>query len=629
MEKIIQRYYHVMSLMAMLCILATSCVDERYDLDNIDKEIVILKDVTLPIGNLSPITISDILSLENEESFMLRSDANGDFAFVYNGDEKINVAYEIPSFDFKIEEDASAPLKLTLTLPSAIAGMDVSLLQQYFPNYYNSNISFEDMTGSKASLTKALHIADGTLLPYLISDIKEIGLSTNFTYEFKLAVKDNSGSNINSYGGAMYIEKGFTIDFPDWLIIKKNDSLSEYSIGVDGNNKNVLRFEKDMKVSADKSVKFDISIDKIEIPSEFIVAGGKDSQGRDCKKFQIDAADEANMIKLDGDIFINPSDFVKVPESVEMDMNLSFTNFDIKSAVVALNLKQDIDDQVFEIPGVPELLTRDGVVIDIYDPVMSFDVNNKTPFDINVDAHIIAYRGNKELMNTYLGENGANAPLTIPHDFNGSISYSRRGEGGMIANPAVAGLFRTLPDKISIEDISVSTTNDYIEIIPGKNLECSVGYSFEAPLAFGSDLALEFETVVNELDLDLQEVGITSARMAFDIVNTIPLALDLGVTALDADGNPSRDITVELDGNLGAGTLDAPSTSTVSLALKSKGKGINLNGLRLDMQASCPTSHQGKVINRNQGIAIRNLKVSLPEGISLDLEELTGDLSNE
>ena len=117
--------------------------------------------------------------------------------------------------------------------------------------------------------------------------------------------------------------------------------------------------------------------------------------------------------------------------------------------------------------------------------------------------------------------------------------------------------------------------------------------------------------------------------MSFDIVNTIPLALDLGVKAIDADGNPSKDITVDMEGNLGAGTLEAPSTSTVSITLKSKGKGINLNGLRLLMQASCPATHQGKVINKNQGIAIRNLKVSLPEGISLDLDELTGDLSNE
>ena len=203
------------------------------------------------------------------------------------------------------------------------------------------------------------------------------------------------------------------------------------------------------------------------------------------------------------------------------------------------------------------------------------------------------------------------------------------GIGHNFANPAIAGLFRTLPDKVSIKNLKITTGNDYVRIIPGTHLECSVGYSFRAPLAFGPELALGFEYELDELELDLEEVGITSARMAFDIVNTIPLALDLGVTALDESGNPSADIAVEVDGNLGAGTLDAPSTSTISITLKSKGKGINLNGLRLMMQASCPASHQGKVINRNQGIAIRNLKVSLPEGISIDLDEMNDDVLYE
>lgn len=629
MKKTIQNCCILALLMLMPLSLMTSCVDENYDLSEIDTEIVILRDVTLPVGNLNPVSIADFLNVDNEESLMIRSEANGDMAFAYDADENISASFDVPTFDFEINEGAGAERTLSLTLPSVIAGMDVSLLEQYMPDYYNKNLSFKDITGKNASLTKSIEIEDDALLPYPIVDIKEADIDADITYEFSLAVKDKNGTNINSYGGAVYIAKGFTLDFPDWLMLKKNDSMDCYSIVAEGSNKNIIRFDKDFKITADQTVKFEILANKVEIPAGFIVDGGKDSEGRNCKKLTMDTSDPKNMVLVDGDFYVKASDFKKVPNVVEMNMHLSISTLSIKSALVSVNPDEELPDQSFKLPEVPEILRRSDVVIDIYDPVMKFDVKNESPLDVNVSGRLYAYRGDQELMNTYLGENGENTPLVIPHDFNGTIGYSRRGEDGMIANPFIGDLFRTLPDKVAIKNLKVTTGNDYVRITPGTHLECSVGYSFHAPLAFGPELALGFEYELDELGLDLQEVGITSARMAFDIVNTIPLALDLGVTALDADGNPSRDITVELDGNLGAGTLDTPSTSTVSLTLKSKGKGINLNGLCLDMQASCPTSHQGKVINRNQGIAIRNLKVSLPEGISLDLEELTGDLSNE
>ena len=622
MIKTIQHCCIQLLLMAMPLVLITSCVDENYDLNKIDTEIVILKDVTLPVGNLNQVSIADFLDVENEESLMIRSDANGDMAFTYEADEEISVSFDVPAFSFDINEVEGTERKLSLTLPSVIAGLDVSVLEQYFPDYYNKNISFKEITGNNASLSKSLEIADNTLIPYPISDIKEADINADIVYEFTLAVKDKDGVSINSYGGAIYVAKGFTIDFPDWLVLKKNDTIDSYSIVTDGNNKNVIRFDKDFKIAADQSVKFDILINKIEIPAGFIVDGGKDSQGRNCKKLQIDTADPKNMIHIDGDYFLKASDFKKIPNVVDINMHLSISTLDIKSATVAINPDEKLADQSFELPGVPELLKRPDVIIDIYDPVMKFNVKNHTPLDINVNGHIFAYRGNQELMNTYLGENGVNEPLVIPHDFEGIIGFSRRGEGGMIPNPLMGGLLRTLPDKVSIKELQVTTGTDYIKIIPGSTLECSVGYSFHAPLAFGPDLALGFEYELDELALDLEEVGITSARMSFDIVNSIPLALDLGVTALDTDGNPSNDITVDIDGNLEAGTLDTPSSSTVAITLKSKGKGINLNGLRMMMQASCPASHQGKVINRNQGIAIKNLRVSLPEGITLDLNDM-------
>ena len=447
MKKTIQNCCILALLMLMPLSLMTSCVDENYDLSEIDTEIVILRDVTLPVGNLNPVSIADFLNVDNEESLMIRSEANGDMAFAYDADENISASFDVPTFDFEINEGAGAERTLSLTLPSVIAGMDVSLLEQYMPDYYNKNLSFKDITGKNASLTKSIEIEDDALLPYPIVDIKEADIDADITYEFSLAVKDKNGTNINSYGGAVYIAKGFTLDFPDWLMLKKNDSMDCYSIVAEGSNKNIIRFDKDFKITADQTVKFEILANKVEIPAGFIVDGGKDSEGRNCKKLTMDTSDPKNMVLVDGDFYVKASDFKKVPNVVEMNMHLSISTLSIKSALVSVNPDEELPDQSFKLPEVPEILRRSDVVIDIYDPVMKFDVKNESPLDVNVSGRLYAYRGDQELMNTYLGENGENTPLVIPHDFNGTIGYSRRGEDGMIANPFIGDLFRTLPDK--------------------------------------------------------------------------------------------------------------------------------------------------------------------------------------
>ena len=56
------------SALSVLLVFAASCVDEDYDLNKLDTEAVILKDITMPLGNLSPISVSYFLNVNNFES---------------------------------------------------------------------------------------------------------------------------------------------------------------------------------------------------------------------------------------------------------------------------------------------------------------------------------------------------------------------------------------------------------------------------------------------------------------------------------------------------------------------------------------------------------------------------------
>ena len=623
MVRTIKNFNLIIFMMAFIPFLFLSCVDQQYDLSQIDKEVVVLREIEMPVGNLKPVSISDFLDLDAAQGSFISIDEKGDFHLSFDVDALISTSVTVPDFEIGIDEGLIEERKLSLNLPSFIAGMDVSKLEQIMPDYIDKNISFEDMTGNDISIRKSIQMDEDCYLPYFIKDVKEAEFDGEILYEFSIAIKDNNGVNINSYGGAMYIEKGFTIDFPDWFVICKNDSIDGYYIGNEGNNKNVLCFDKDVKISADKPVVFSISVSKLEVPAGVVVDGGKDSEGRNRKKIQIDADDEKNMIILDGDVYVKTSDFKKIPASVEMNMALIFKTLDMKSALISLDMEESLPDQSFTLPEVPEPLVKEGVVIDIYDPSVLFNVNNQSPLDIYVFAHLHVYRNSTELMDIYFGENGQSAPLFIPDGFNGQIGYSRRGEGNMIPLPEIGQLFKTVPDELIIKNLKVKATSDeYITLAPGQSWGCYTDYSLRAPLSFGQEFAVDLEYELKELNLDLKEVGLRSVSLTFDAVNTIPLALDVQAMVVDAGGNPVNNLSIDVDGAIKAGSLNSPGISPISIKVKSSSDGIKLEGLKLVLNASCPSEYQGVVVNKDQGLELRNVRIALPEGVSLDADSL-------
>ena len=127
-------------MMAIPLILTTSCVDEEYDPNKIDKEIVVLKGLSTPIGNMAPISISDFLKLDENTESLIQKDAKGDLSLVYNSESPISASFTIPEIDFSIGENKVERRVITMNMPSQITGLNTSLLQQVYPDYYNKKL---------------------------------------------------------------------------------------------------------------------------------------------------------------------------------------------------------------------------------------------------------------------------------------------------------------------------------------------------------------------------------------------------------------------------------------------------------------------------------------------------------
>jgi len=76
----LNKWHSIIFLMIGMSVIV-SCVNEEYDLNKeIDTEMNILKDISLPVGDVDKIYLSEILTLdESEETVISVDEASGDY----------------------------------------------------------------------------------------------------------------------------------------------------------------------------------------------------------------------------------------------------------------------------------------------------------------------------------------------------------------------------------------------------------------------------------------------------------------------------------------------------------------------------------------------------------------------
>lgn len=576
-----------------------SCVNEEYDLKKeIDGTAVIMKDVSMPIGNLEKITVDKILAFDSEDQMIVKAE-NGDLAFRFTGSDPIEADLTVPLFQIPLEDGSKGDDHYITINTGTLAGKNGA--------DHDELIHLENQR-----VEKVIKVSDADLLPYQIIDVREVETATVIDYNFSVSE------------GSVHIGEGFQMDFPDWLVVEKYDNDANYVVETVSGNRNVVLFTKDVKVSEGTPYVIDLIIKKITVPEGSIVDGGNDSEGRPCKKLMFDEEDEANMVIVTGDIYADPKDFSVIPAKIDLKMHLEFSDYAVKKAEVSLDMRMNLDDQEVAITEYPDFFKKEGVVMDLYNAYLNFHIDNQIPLDLDLNADFIAYKASAPVVDIKLGTEADAYLFRVPAAWTGTLSFSRLGnEEGVTAVPEIGNILTSLPDKVAVSNISAVSSHDYITIEPGQTFLCSVGYELYAPLAFGNDFRLIYDMDINDLGLDLREAGVTSAKINFNVQNSVPLDFKIAAAALDAEGNPAEGMTLKVNGSAAPGTLAAPTSSPVSITLTSSTEGITLDALRLSLTATCPSSqYQGVALNSAQGLQISGLSLNLPEGITLDVNNI-------
>lgn len=584
---------YLLSGMAMLsaAVSVTSCLNEDYDLTkDIDTNISIDGDISAPLGNSEFILVDDFLNLDNDAEDVLKTDASGNYYVSVTG-RGASSDVELPFLSFSDElvtdggyiariRKSELPLPSSGTVPA----------EQYTKHF---NVSSTPMTVNED-------------VPHEIRDVKDAEVSG----VVKISLMVTTGKATLS---------DLIIDFPEYLEFAdvKDAGLN---FNPDGN---LLTIKSPQISTVAKNYYLNVvGIDFDKIPS---------GQGFLPSQHKIVLNDEIKLSAFDVNAVLSDlgTTVEAIPNEIVADIDISISSLIVKTALVKVDPDIVIDPFISNVGELPDFLSGDEVVLDLYNPVLKLNIDNHTPLKLNLNADIMSYKG-ADHRSAHVGNaNGGEAISLTPSGMN-RLYVSRTGEGvptgfSSVVVPDFSSLISIVPDRVGMENIDVEAADEFVTLTSGGRYNVVYDFELAAALAFGKDVKIVYSTdftgwneTFNPNDESFA-LEVRDADVKFDFVNMIPMAISLDAAAIDVDGNVIPGIKVTLNGNIPAGSVEKPSTSALNLNLEGSAEQMRkLDGLRLNLTGSDPGTMSGVCLNKNQGVQFKNMKIRLQAKMDIE-----------
>lgn len=584
---------YLLSGIAMLsaAVSVTSCLNEDYDLTkDIDTNISIDGDISAPLGNSELILVDDFLNLGNDTEDVLKADASGNYYVSVTGrGASSDVELPVLSFSDELVTDGGYIAKIRkseLPLPSS----GTVPAEQYTKHF---NVSSTPMTINED-------------VPHEIRAVKDAEVSG----VVKISLMVTTGKATLS---------DLIIDFPEYLEFAdvKDPGLN---FNPDGNlltikNPQISTMAKNYYLNV-------VGIDFDKIPS---------GQGFLPSQHKIVLNDEIKLSAFDVNAVLSDlgTTVEAIPNEIVADIDISISSLIVKTALVKVDPDIVIDPFISNVGELPYFLSGDDVVLDLYNPVLKLNIDNRTPLKLNLNADIMSYKGADHRTAHVGNANGGEAIMLIPSGMN-RLYVSKTGEGvpagfASVVVPDFSSLISIVPDRIGVENIDVEAADEFVTLTSGGRYNVIYDFELAAALAFGKDVKIVYSTdftgwneTFNPNDESFA-LEIRDADVKFDFVNMIPMTISLDAAAIDVDGNVIPEIKVTLNGDIPAGSVEKPSTSALTLNLEGSAEQMRkLDGLRLNLTGSDPGTMSGVCLNKNQGVQFKNMKIRLQAKMDIE-----------
>lgn len=583
----------LLSGVAMLsaAVSVTSCLNEDYDLTkDIDTSISIDGDISAPLGNSEFILVDDFLNLGNDAEDVLKADASGNYYVSVTGrGASSDVELPVLSFSDELVTDGGYIARIRKSeLPLPSSGMVPAT-----PYTKHFNVSSTPMTVNED-------------VPHEIRAVKDAEVSGVVNISLTVTTGKATLSDL-------------IIDFPEYLEFADVKEAG-LNFNPDGN---LLTIKSPQISTMAKNYYLNVvGIDFDKIPS---------GQGFLPSQHKIVLNDEIKLSAFDVNAVL--SDFgttvEAIPNEIVADIDISISSLIVKTALVKVDPDIVIDPFISNVGELPDFLSGDDVVLDLYNPVLKLNIDNRTPLKLNLNADIMSYKGAVHRTAHVGNANGGEAIALTPSGMN-RLYISRTGEGvpagfSPVVVPDFSSLISIVPDRIGVENIDVEAADEFVTLTSGGRYNVVYDFELAAALAFGKDVRIVYSTdftgwneTFNPNDESFA-LEIRDADVKFDFVNMIPMTISLDAAAIDVDGNVITGIKVTLNGDIPAGSVEKPSTSALTLNLEGSAEQMRkLDGLRLNLTGSDPGTMSGVCLNKNQGVQFKNMKIRLQAKMDIE-----------
>ena len=606
------------TLRAVLCcsaaVFAVSCVNEDYDLSKeIDKKINISGDFSAPLGDSELIQIGEFLNLDKDDQDVLKTDANGNYYVQVIGNGSATGFY-VPSVAIDDALVTDGGFRASVDRNDIVNKFFAGTTLPYDRIPIPSGVKYSQEFVATETPIKVDQEVDPTVL-----DIQSVMASA----VARVSISINAGKATIS---------GLSLKFPEYL---QMGSVTGNDCTFDSKT-NILSFNS-MAVNTTKRV-ITLAVNGVDFTKM------PKGQGFDAARHKIFVDDAIKLSKFTTDLTL--SDFgttvADLPEKAHIDIVVDVPALTIKEATIKVDPKVDLDAQMVNVGTLPDFVNGDGVVLDLYDPMILFNVVNNSPVALTLNADIVSRKGAKK-ETVHVGSAGSKPTDEILIGANGrtGIFVSSIGknapEGSVnVKVPGLSDIMKIVPAQVGLDNIDVKAVDEFVTVSAGATYRFAYDYEVKAPLAFGGELSLEYDTDFDgwnetfnpkddkKSDKDKKkdfDLNVEDADVTFDFVNMIPLNLVVTAQAIDVDGKVLPGVTVTLSGDVPAGSVEKPGRKALTLNMKASAENMRrLDGIRMHLKATSKDSqYQGICLNKNQGVRLENMKLRFLGNVDVEL----------
>ena len=568
-----------LAAIAVVALSFSSCIDDDYDLSDIDTTAEFqVKDLVLPV-NIDEIKLQSIIDLPEGGQIKI---VNDEYVFVQDG--------EYESSDVSIPQVyLDAP-----QVPSVVTSVDLSqsgvMPQSLFPSDFELNYPIGEQLSQFSYNTSA--VSD------FIVDMEKIGADFNIKIMFSIKGIDDIVDSYTLRNFKLQIVPGLDLSLEEGSYDAKTGILSLN----DGKHYG-------------SSLEFNIKISGVDING----AG-------------IDYDHNSHSIVFDGKVGIYSGEIVivaddlkegvnilNIPKTIELHTDFDFSRMLITSFTGRIKYQLDgLDIAPVSLSNIPDILSQEKTDITLVNPQIYLSLNNPVAkYNLSAQAGITitANRNNGQstehsLDNGYFTiagtpQNDMNVfclspqkPQTYYEGYESALHVPYSSLATVLSgNGLPKSLTITLDDPIVPEqDVKDFALGQSLGIIKGS-------YMFYSPLELAPQSQIVYRSTEDGWnDEDVDAITIKVLELSALITNELPL--DIKITGYPVDVNGNKINNVDIEGvNVVAGAVDAPLTIRIT------GEITHLDGIAFEAVAT--QGQEAKALKPSEVIHLKNLRAKV------------------